>query len=112
MIKFPTTISEYTDGKLWRQGVDESIARRILVDLHKIEDKDELDLRKMYLAHFYCEIGDYRLASTLAKGFLLENKFVDDAVALIKKIYRRQRYRDFCPTCQVDGQTLSRQAAA
>ncbi len=86
MIKFPTTISEYTDGKLWRQGVDESIARRILVDLHKIEDKDELDLRKMYLAHFYCEIGDYRLASTLAKGFLLENKFVDDAVALIKKI--------------------------
>ncbi len=29
MIKFPTTISEYTDGKLWRQGVDESIARRI-----------------------------------------------------------------------------------
>ncbi|MDE6210866.1 MAG: hypothetical protein K2G42_02705 [Clostridia bacterium] len=86
MIKFPTTISEYTDGKLWRQGVDESIARRILVDLHKIEDKQELDLRKMYLAHFYCQIGEYRLAATLAKGFLLENKFVDDAVALIKKI--------------------------
>ncbi|MDE7348115.1 MAG: hypothetical protein K2N53_00450, partial [Clostridia bacterium] len=86
MIKFPTTISEYTDGKLWREGVDESIARRILVDLHKIEDKQEIDLRKMYLAHFYCEIGDYRLATTLAKGFLLENKFVDDAVALIKRI--------------------------
>ncbi|MDE7191254.1 MAG: hypothetical protein K2O35_02105 [Clostridia bacterium] len=86
MIKFPTTISEYTDGKLWREGVDESIARRILVDLHKIEDKQEIDLRKMYLAHFYCEIGDYRLATTLAKGFLLENKFVDDSVALIKRI--------------------------
>ena len=86
MIKFPTTVMEYTDGKLWRQGVDESIARRILVDLHKIEDKSELDLRKMYLAHFYYRIGDYRLAMTLAKGFLLENKFVNDAISLIKKI--------------------------
>ena len=62
MIKFPTTISEYTDGKLWRQGVDEYCPRRILVDLHKIEDKDELDLRKDVFGAFYCEIGDYRLS--------------------------------------------------
>ena len=86
MIKFPTTISEYTDGKLWRKGIDESIARRILVDLHKLEDQKELNLRKMYLAHYYYQIGDYRLATTLAKGLLLENKYVDDVILLIKKI--------------------------
>ncbi|MDE6276006.1 MAG: hypothetical protein K2M75_05645 [Clostridia bacterium] len=91
MIKFPTTISEYTDNQFWYRGIDESIARRILVDLRKIQDEKELDLRKMYLAHFYCKIGNYRLAMTLAKGFLLENKLVDDAVALIKKICMADR---------------------
>ncbi|MDE5654367.1 MAG: hypothetical protein K2I46_02030, partial [Clostridia bacterium] len=91
MIKFPTTISEYTDGKLWRNGIDESIARRILVDLYKVEGQKERDLRKMYLAHYYCQIGDYRLAMTLAKEFLLENKYVDDAIMLIKKICVKDR---------------------
>lgn len=86
MIKFPTTVSEYTDGELWHKGVDESIARRIIVNLSKIEDEDELDLRKMYLAYFYCDIGEYGYAMTIAKQFLLENKLVDDAILLIKKI--------------------------
>lgn len=91
MIKFPTTISEYTDGKLWRNGIDESIARRILVDLYKLESQKERDLRKMYLAHYYYGIGDCRLAMTLAKEFLLENKYVDDAILLIKKICVKDR---------------------
>ncbi len=86
MIKFPTTVSEYTDGKLWREGTDESIARRILVDLHKVEDRQELGLRRMYLAQFYCDIGEYPLATALARQFLLEDKFVDESVLLLKRI--------------------------
>ena len=71
-IKFPQNIEEYTNGKLWYDGIDESVARRILFSLNQVEDKREMRLRKTYLAHFYCEREDYRLAINLCKQLILQ----------------------------------------
>ena len=48
MIKFPQTLREYTDGKLWKGERKESIAKRILYTLPDIDDAQELAQRKIY----------------------------------------------------------------
>ena len=59
MIKFPQTLREYTDGKLWKGERKESIAKRILYTLPDIDDAQELAQRKIYLAYFYFDKGAY-----------------------------------------------------
>ncbi|MDE6188876.1 MAG: hypothetical protein K2G37_01145 [Clostridia bacterium] len=71
-VKFPQTLTEYTNGELWYDGVDEAIARRILFSLKDVKDFQEMRLRKKYLAHYYCERGDYALAINLCRQLLLE----------------------------------------
>lgn len=73
VIKFPQNIEEYTNGDLWYEGIDESIARRILFSLNKVEDANEMRLRKIYLAHYYCEREDYPLAINLCRQLILED---------------------------------------
>lgn len=86
MIKFPATLSEYTNGKLWKNGVKESIARRILVSFDTLKDKKERNLRKMYLANFYYEKGAYNISMLLVKQLLLEGLFVDEAILLMRDL--------------------------
>ena len=71
-IKFPQSIEEYTGGELWYSGIDESVARRILFSLNTVEDPEEMYLRKLYLAHWYSEREDYKLAVNLCRQLILE----------------------------------------
>ncbi len=71
-IKFPQSIDEYTGGELWYSGIDESVARRILFSLNTVEDPEEMFLRKLYLAHWYSEREDYKLAVNLCRQLILE----------------------------------------
>lgn len=83
-IKFPQNIEEYTNGDLWYAGIDESVARRILFSLNKVVDPREMRLRKTYLAHWYCEREDYRLAINLCRQILLENGVDKDILLLMQ----------------------------
>ncbi|MDE5549527.1 MAG: hypothetical protein K2J13_04680, partial [Clostridia bacterium] len=83
-IRFPQNIEEYTNGELWHTGVDESVARRILFSLNKVEDPREMRLRKIYLAHFYCEREDYRLATNLCRQILMEGGMDKEVLLLMQ----------------------------
>lgn len=83
-IEFPKNIDDYTDGELWFAGVDESIARRLLFSLDKVDIDFEMWDRKQYLAHWYCERGDYRLAINLCRQLLMENGADKDALILMQ----------------------------
>ena len=92
IIKFPNTINEYTNGKLWREGTQESVARRILFTLDEVEDYDEFTQRRMYLAHFYYDIGQYDFSILILKELLLECQYYKEAILLLEKN---------CRTCRV-----------
>ena len=81
-IRFPQSIEEYTDGELWYEGIDESIAHRILFSLNKVGDPYEMRLRKIYLAHYYCEREDYPLAINLCRQLLMEDG-IDKEILLL-----------------------------
>ncbi|MDE6758078.1 MAG: hypothetical protein K2J89_02210 [Clostridia bacterium] len=83
-IKFPQNIEEYTNGDLWYAGVDDSIARRILFSLNAVDDPREMRLRKTYLAHWYCEREDYRLAENLCRQLIMENGSNKDILLLMQ----------------------------
>jgi len=87
IIKFPNTINEYTNGKLWREGTQESVARRILFTLDEVEDYDEFTQRRMYLAHFYYDIGQYDFSILILKELLLECQYYKEAILLLEKNY-------------------------
>ncbi|MDE6614504.1 MAG: hypothetical protein K2K24_03240, partial [Clostridia bacterium] len=69
---------------LWHTGVDESVARRILFSLNKVEDPREMRLRKIYLAHFYSEREDYRLATNLCRQILMEGGMDKEVLLLMQ----------------------------
>lgn len=83
-IKFPQSIEEYTNGDLWYEGIEESIARRILFSLNKVEDSYEMSLRKTYLAHYYCEREDYPLAINLCRQLLMEGGLDKEILLLMQ----------------------------
>lgn len=91
MIKFPNTLSEYTDGKLWHGKTEESIAKRILYNLYAIDDKKELADRKLYLAHFYADKGSYFLSAKILRELLLDMDNIQDIIRLLEKDYIQMR---------------------
>lgn len=91
MIRFPSTVSEYTDGKLWRGKREESIAKRILFSLDAIDDHDELVNRKLYLAYFYFDKGMYYLSAKILRELLLDMENIQDVLRLLERSYVQLR---------------------
>lgn len=86
MIQLPKTLKEYTNGKLWYEGIDVSIAERMLAGYDKVESFEERDERKMYIAHYFCEIGNYLYAAEIVNSLLMEGKYVEESIDLMRKI--------------------------
>ncbi len=91
MIKFPSTISEYTDGKLWKGKREEGIAKRILYSLDTIDDHTELVNRKLYLAYFYFDKGMYYLSAKILRELLLDMENIQDVLRLLERSYIQLR---------------------
>ncbi len=91
MIKFPQTLREYTDGKLWKGERKESIAKRILYTLPDIDDAQELAQRKIYLAYFYFDKGEYFLSAKILRELLLDMDYVQDILRILERDYVQLR---------------------
>lgn len=91
MIKFPTTLKEYTDGRLWRGERNESVAKRILFNLPLIDDPQELAQRKLYLAYFYFDKGMYFLSVKILRELLLDMDYIQDILRVLEKDYVQLR---------------------
>ncbi len=87
MIKFPTTLNEYTDGKLWKGERKESVAKRVLYGLSDVDDPEELKQRKLYLAYFYYDKGAYFLSAKILRELLLDGEYVQDILRILERDY-------------------------
>ncbi len=92
-IKFPQNIDGYTLGKLWRDGVDEGVARRLLFSLNEVDDEEEMAKRKLYLAYFYYSREDYDLAANLCRQLVLEEYELKNALTLLQ--HCSMKYNDY-----------------
>lgn len=88
---FPTTLSEYTDGKLWKGEREESVAKRILYSLPDVDDHGELAVRKLYLAYFYFDKGEYFLSAKILRELLLDMDYVQDILRILERDYVQLR---------------------
>lgn len=85
ILKFPTTLKEYTNGNLWNNGTKESIAKRIVYGMDKIDNQKELAERKFYLARFYYDKGCYDITTQILKELLLDTELVQESLILMQK---------------------------
>ena len=108
MIKFPTTLKEYTHGKMWHSGVETSIAQRIIAGYDRVEDEGERNDRKMYIAHYFSKIGNYPAAIEIVSQMLMEGVYVDESIELLRQLsILDEDIESFQQVLRISGENVS-----